>query len=72
VKSTNGLFPKSLFLQPPTSSNFKPAKTASENVSKYLQPEVAKQFDTSEEKTLRSFRVTFSETVSSKKCNRQL
>ncbi len=36
----------SLFSHPSTHKNFNPAITASKNLLKYLQPEVAKQFNT--------------------------
>jgi hypothetical protein len=41
--------------------------TVSRGITKYLEPEVAKQFDTSKGKTLSSGKVAFSESVTAKK-----
>jgi hypothetical protein len=54
--------------QPSTSSqSVTPKRMASTDITHYLESEVAKQFDTSKGKTLRSGKATFSEPVHAKK-----
>jgi hypothetical protein len=48
-------------------STFSGKPKSNKNIPHYLEPEVAKQFDTSKGKTLRSGKVTFSEPVTAKK-----
>jgi hypothetical protein len=52
----------------PSSSrqSIRPKRPASKDITNYLEPEVAKKFDTSKGKTLRSGKVTFSEPVNAK------
>jgi hypothetical protein len=46
---------------------FKPARTASKGLKKYIEPENVEQFDTADGKVLRSGKVTFAKPITAKK-----